>query len=83
MEMIGIWTLCFLALSINIPLGYWRVQQPKFSLNWFVAVHLSVPIIYGVRVWALIDYHFIPLLIISAVAGQILGGLVFSRMHGL
>jgi hypothetical protein len=37
------------ALTVNVPLGYAREAFPKFSLGWFVCVHLSVPLIAWLR----------------------------------
>jgi hypothetical protein len=34
---------------INIPFGYWRDKVKKFSLQWFLAVHLPVPFIVTLR----------------------------------
>jgi len=62
------------AFLVNLPLGRWRSKTRKFSLPWFLYVHLSIPLIIWLR------YHFglgiilIPFTIGSAVLGQFLGG---------
>jgi hypothetical protein len=64
------------ALAVNIPLGYAREGYRRFSVGWFVCVHLSVPLI----AWLRLDNHVsawgIPAFIACAVLGQIAGGKV-------
>lgn len=64
------------ALAVNIPLGYAREGFRRFSIGWFVCVHLSVPLI----AWLRLDNHVsawgIPAFIACAVLGQIAGGKV-------
>ncbi len=67
------------ALLLNIPLGYLREGQRKFSLAWFVYVHLSVPLIAWLRIANHVTSWLIPFFILCAVAGQIVGGRVRSR----
>ena len=67
------------ALLLNIPLGYLREGQRKFSLAWFVYVHLSVPLIAWLRIANHVTSWLIPFFILCAVAGQIVGGRVRRR----
>ena len=64
--------LCF-ALFSNIPLGYLREGVPRFSVRWFVYIHLSIPFIIGLRIVNGVSWRVIPLTLSLAVAGQILG----------
>lgn len=43
-------------LIINIPFGYWRANVKKFSLQWFLAVHIPVPIIIALRIFVSIGF---------------------------
>ncbi|AFM41217.1 hypothetical protein Desaci_2258 [Desulfosporosinus acidiphilus SJ4] len=68
-----------IVILLNIPFGYWRENVKKFSLPWFLSVHLPVPIIIFLRLyfglgWALFTF---PILIGSYFAGQLLG----ARLH--
>lgn len=45
-------------LFINIPFGYWRAGVKKFSLQWFLAVHIPVPIIILLRIFGEIGFSF-------------------------
>jgi hypothetical protein len=42
----------------NIPFGYWRAVVKKFSLQWFLAVHLPVPFIIFLRFYSGIGFAF-------------------------
>ncbi len=70
--------LVFAALS-NIPLGYLRQGSPKYSVRWFVYIHLSVPFIIGLRITNHISWQVIPFSIALAVAGQMLGSRLYRR----
>jgi len=58
---------------INVPLGMWRERYKKFSLPWFVILHLSVPVIIALRIYLKANPWFIPLFIALAVSGQLTG----------
>ncbi|MGE5402660.1 MAG: hypothetical protein ACM3S2_19865 [Ignavibacteriales bacterium] len=60
---------------INLPFGYWRSKVKKFSVQWFLAVHMSVPFVYTIRVYAGIGWHLVtfPVLIGSYFMGQFIG----------
>lgn len=62
------------AFIMNLPLGYLRQGAKKFSFNWFLYIHLSIPFIILIRVSMGISYWYIPLSLGSAVAGQLAGG---------
>ena len=66
--------IALLAFIINIPFGYLRNKTRKFSARWFLYVHLSIPLIIAARLLSHTDYRYIPIFILAAVAGQILGG---------
>ena len=62
------------ALVLNIPLGYLREGQRKYSLAWFVYIHLSIPLIAYLRIANHVTSWLIPFFILCALAGQIVGG---------
>jgi hypothetical protein len=61
------------AFFINIPLGIWRRRYKKFSFMWFFLIHASIPLIITLRIWLDTPNIFIPLFIVLAVAGQLIG----------
>ncbi len=68
-----------ISLGINLPFGYLRSKVGRFSWEWFLYVHLSIPLVVLMRIVSHISYKFIPLFIVSAVLGQILGGMMNTR----
>jgi glycerol uptake facilitator-like aquaporin len=72
--MVTVILIALLAFIINIPFGYLRNKARKFSARWFLYVHLSIPLIIAARLLSHTDYRYIPIFILAAVAGQILGG---------
>lgn len=62
------------AFIFNLPFGYLRRRSKKYSLKWFVYIHMPVPIIIAARIISNTDYKFIPLFIIASVFGQFFGG---------
>ncbi len=72
--------LMLFALVVNLPLGFLREGSPRYSVRWFVYIHLSIPFIIALRVWEGFGWKIIPLTLASAVLGQFLGGRL--RRHG-
>jgi ABC-type thiamin/hydroxymethylpyrimidine transport system permease subunit len=64
------------ALVVNLPLGYVRQGYRKFSIGWFVCVHLSVPLIAYLRLANHVSALAIPAFLACAVLGQFAGGRV-------
>ena len=65
------------ALLLNLPFGYWRQGLRKLSVPWFLAIHLPIPFIIALRIGMRIPlpwYGTVPLVIGSAVIGQLVGG---------
>lgn len=62
------------AFLLNLPFGYMRVKTTKFSLQWFLYIHLPIPFIYFLRKLSGLSYIVIPVIVIGAVLGQYVGG---------
>ncbi len=67
-------------LVVNLPFGYWRAHVGRYSLQWFLAIHLPVLLAVFLRLatglgWDLVTF---PVLIAAYFVGQLLGG----RIHG-
>jgi len=62
-------------IAINLPFGFWRAGQRKFSLPWFLAVHAPVPLVVLIRLGAGLHWSLplAPVLIGSYFGGQFLG----------
>ncbi len=74
-----LWIVAFAVFIINLPFGFWRKNVEKFSLQWFLAIHLPVPFIIALRIMAGIGFKFItyPILLGSDLLGQIIGGKIY------
>jgi len=59
---------------LTLPFGVWRAKCRKFTIQWWVAIHLVIPIIFIMRRWGGFSYWYIPLFLTSTVLGQIVGG---------
>ena len=62
-----------ISFLVNIPLGMWREHTRKFSWQWILAIHASIPLIIGLRIGLRLHPAAIPINIAAAVLGQLLG----------
>jgi hypothetical protein len=67
------------ALVLNLPFGYLRSRSPKFSLMWLLYIHIPIPFVFVLRSLAGLDYRAIPVILVGAVLGQLLGGLLNTQ----
>lgn len=66
--------LILFAFLINLPLGFLREGAPRYSVHWFVYIHLSIPFIIALRIGEGFGWKIIPLTLACAIFGQVLGG---------
>lgn len=59
---------------LNMPFGYLRGKTKRFSLKWFLYIHLPIPFVLLARILSNTDMTYIPLLVLAAVIGQVWGG---------
>jgi hypothetical protein len=71
--------LLLIAFMGNVPLGYLREAVVKFSLRWFVYVHLSIPVIILLRHHYGFGWSLVPFTLGFAVIGQLVGGRLRRR----
>jgi hypothetical protein len=66
---------------INIPFGYWRAGTKRFSLQWYLAIHIPVPAIVFLRVYLNLGWTWetYTIFILAFFLGQ-LTGKVFRRV---
>lgn len=58
---------------VNLPFGWLRRNEKKFSFKWFLYIHLPIPFVIALRLWLKLNPWYIPLVIAVAVAGQAVG----------
>lgn len=61
------------SLLCNLPMGAWREHTRKFSFEWFVALHASIPFVISLRKAVVLPRAAIIVTIGSAVLGQYIG----------
>lgn len=71
--------LLLIAFLMNVPLGYLREASTRYSVRWFLYIHLSIPIIVLLRLTYGFGWPVVPFSIGCAIAGQILGGRLKRR----
>ncbi len=71
-----IWIIAAAIVVLNLPFGFWRAGVRKFSWQWFVAVHVPVPLAIGLRLASGLGWHLatLPLFVAAFFGGQFLGG---------
>ncbi|MFA5123907.1 hypothetical protein [Zavarzinia sp.] len=67
-----------LAVALNLPFGAYRATVRKLSWQWFLAIHLPIPFVIAMRLSFGLGWWFIPFMLASAVAGQLLGFWLFN-----
>ncbi len=45
----NIFIVSVLVLILNLPFGMWRAKTKKFSLQWFLSVHIPIPFVIALR----------------------------------
>ena len=58
------------AIAINLPFGAYRATVRRFSWQWFVAVHLPIPLFILMRLSFGLGWWFVPFILASALTGQ-------------
>jgi hypothetical protein len=71
--LISIGILLLAAFTINLPLGWWRRGQRRFSAPWFLAIHASIPFLVATRFALGLSVWMIPAEIAFAIVGQVTG----------
>lgn len=59
---------------LNVPMGMLRSRTRKLSALWFICVHATIPVIYFGRMFSGLDTLYVPIFIVAAVMGQVMGG---------
>ena len=80
----GLWTVAILVFVINLPFGYWRASVRKLSRQWFLAVHIPVPIVIALRIYSGLGFKLIsfPVIIGAYFLGQFVGGRLRNIIQG-
>lgn len=64
-----------LVLLLNIPFGYWRAMEKKLSWQWFLTIHLPIPLVILIRFQFNLGFELYtyPIMLSAFFAGHFLG----------
>jgi len=73
--------IALLIYSVNIPFGIWRAGQKKFSIKWFLAIHIPVPFVILLRYMGGFPFNWTSFLLFLSVffTGQLTGKYIYVR----
>jgi hypothetical protein len=71
--------LALIAFALNVPFGAWRATTQRFSLRWFLALHLPIPFVFLLRIESGHSWRVIPIMLAACIAGQLAGSWGFDR----
>lgn len=66
-------TVGLIGTALNLPFGILRAHCRKFSLEWFVVVHATIPFVAMFRKAVVMPKYSILVTIAAAVVGQAIG----------
>lgn len=71
--------LSLLVIIVNLPFGYWRAGAKRYSMQWYLAIHLPVPLIILLRIYAQAGWHWSSyvMFVIAFMLGQFSGGRLY------
>jgi len=80
--MIVLFIISIIVLIINIPFGYWRANVKRFSLQWYLSIHIPVPIIIVFRIFFEIGFTWYTylFLVTAFFLGQKLGSIIYKYL---
>lgn len=72
-----------LVFIVNLPFGIWRASVKKKSRNWFLAIHIPVPLVVGIRFLMGIGFVWFsyPAFIAAFFFGQLAGGMMQKKWN--
>jgi len=75
----NILSVAFLVFVLNLPFGYWRANVRKFSVPWFLSVHVPVPFVIALRLLSGLGFQLItfPIILIAYFGGQYAGSKIY------
>jgi len=80
--MIKLTIIAIIVLVLNIPFGYWRANVKRYSVQWFLAIHIPVPIIVAIRLATEIGFAWYTYLFLVSgfFLGQQLGSIIIKNI---
>ena len=81
--MAKIFIVSLLVIILNIPFGYWRANVKRFSIQWYLSVHIPVPFIIALRIFSDIGFiwYTYVFLVTAFFIGQRIGSFIHKHME--
>ncbi len=75
--------ISLVVLLVNIPFGYWRANVQRFTLQWFLAIHLPVIVVIVLRLVSHLGFAWFTyvVLVTAFFLGQRFGALIIRRVR--
>jgi hypothetical protein len=73
-QFIPVLLLFVVTLLLNLPCGYARAKSKRYSFRWFLWIHIPIPFIFIARTLLHVEFKYLPLFVIAAITGQLVGG---------
>lgn len=72
-----------IVLVLNIPFGYWRANVKRYSLQWFLAIHVPVIFVIGLRLTFHLGFAWYTyvVLVTAFFLGQQFGSMIINRLR--
>ena len=82
-DMMKLFLVGLMVLIINIPFGYWRANSKRFSMQWFLAIHIPVVFVIALRLVSHLGFAWYTyiVLVICFFLGQQFGALIIKRVR--
>jgi hypothetical protein len=71
--------ICLVLVVINIPFGFIRSRNKKFTRVWGRCIYIPILISYIFRKSAYLSYSATPFFLFATLSGQILGGMLSNK----
>ncbi len=78
---IGVILITTATFALNLPFGYYRGGTAKFSFMWFLYIHAPIPVIFVLRTLAGYSIKYVPIFIIGAILGQVIGRRYYMKQQ--
>ena len=78
--MLKLCLVCMAVFIINIPFGYWRANVRRFSMQWYLAIHLPVILVIAMRLTTHLGFAWSSyvILVTAFFLGQVFGSKIYK-----
>ena len=72
--------VCLITFLLNIPFGYFRGKTRKFSVRWFLSIHIPIPLLIYTRHLFHVErtWQTLPIFVAFFFLGQFSGKMIYK-----